>query len=82
MLPKPERPNRVVSRLTSRPMKIAIAVLSILASTGPVCAQSAYPFAVGQLHADFQLPAIDGEGSISLSDYRGQKVLLVHFASW
>ena len=36
---------------------------------------------VGSLHPDFVLPALDG-GFARLSDYRGKKVLLIHFASW
>ena len=35
----------------------------------------------GQMHPDFLLPNLDG-GSGRLSDYRGKKVLLFHFASW
>ena len=37
---------------------------------------------VGQLHADITLPKIDDRQPVSLSDYRGKKVLLIHFASW
>jgi hypothetical protein len=37
---------------------------------------------VGQPHADFILPSIDDGSPIQLSDYRGKKVLLMHFASW
>ena len=33
-------------------------------------------------HPDFILPSIDGDDMIQLSDYRGKKVLLLHFASW
>jgi peroxiredoxin len=37
---------------------------------------------VGRPHPDFTLPGIaDGE-PVSLSQFRGRKVLLVHFASW
>ena len=35
----------------------------------------------GQMHPDFILPTIDGK-TLRLSDYRGKKVLLFHFASW
>ena len=35
----------------------------------------------GQRHPDFQLPTLDG-GLARLSDYRGKKVVLIHFASW
>ncbi len=41
------------------------------------------PIRDGQLpHPDFILPSIEGDQSIQLSKYRGQKVLLLHFASW
>ena len=36
---------------------------------------------VGQMYPDFLLPRLDGDFG-RLSDYRGEKVLLVHFASW
>ncbi len=36
---------------------------------------------MGQMYPDFLLPNIDG-GFGRLSDYRGRKVLLIHFASW
>lgn len=35
----------------------------------------------GQIYPDFLLPNLDG-GFGRLSDHRGKKVLLVHFASW
>jgi peroxiredoxin len=37
---------------------------------------------VGLLHHDFTLPNIADNEPISLSQYRGRKVLLIHFASW
>lgn len=36
---------------------------------------------VGQQYPDLLLPDLDG-GFGKLSDYRGKKVLLIHFASW
>lgn len=35
----------------------------------------------GQMYPDFYLPTLDG-GYGRLSDLRGRKVLLIHFASW
>ena len=35
----------------------------------------------GEVHPDFMLPDLDG-GYGRLSDYRGKKILLFHFASW
>ncbi len=43
---------------------------------------AAYAPAPGQRHGDFTLSTIDGEKTVSLSDFRGRKVLLIHFASW
>ena len=37
---------------------------------------------VGQPHPDFVLPNIETGEPVSLSQYRGKKVLLIHFASW
>lgn len=37
---------------------------------------------VGELHVDFTLPRIDTREAVSLSQFRGKKVLLIHFASW
>jgi len=37
---------------------------------------------VGKKHPDFTLPKSDDRKPISLSDFRGKKVLLLHFASW
>lgn len=41
-----------------------------------------YPVPVSATHPDFKLPNVEDGKPISLSDYRGKKVLLVHFASW
>ena len=37
---------------------------------------------VGEPHPDFTMPNIVDNKPVSLSQYRGRKVLLVHFASW
>jgi hypothetical protein len=44
----------------------------------------AAPYAptVGQRHPDFTLPDMATGKPASLSDFRGKKVLLIHFASW
>ncbi len=36
---------------------------------------------VQQMYPDFRLPKLNGEFG-RLSDYRGNKLLLIHFASW
>jgi hypothetical protein len=45
-------------------------------------AGAGYSPRVGAEHADFVLPSIVDGAPVSLSQYRGRKVLLVHFASW
>ncbi len=36
---------------------------------------------VGNIYPDFRLPTLEGD-PVNLSDFRGRKVLLIHFASW
>lgn len=43
---------------------------------------AAAPPNVGDRHADFTLPSIADGKPVSLSDFRGKKVLLIQFASW
>lgn len=37
---------------------------------------------VGEKHPDFTLKAIQNGKPVSLSQFHGKKVLLIHFASW
>ena len=37
---------------------------------------------VEEIHPDFELPSIDENKLVKLSDFRGKKLLLFHFASW
>ena len=37
---------------------------------------------IGQRHPEITLPRISDRKPVSLSDFRGRKVLLIHFASW
>lgn len=43
---------------------------------------AAYSPRVGEPHPDFTLPNIADRTPVSLSQFRGKKVLLIHFASW
>ena len=53
----------------------------ILGSTW--CASAAsYAPKVGEKHPDFTLPKINDGAPVSLSNFRGKKVLLIQFASW
>ncbi len=45
-------------------------------------AAPSYPPQVGIVHPDFVLPEIDSRQPVSLSQFRGKKVLLINFASW
>lgn len=50
-------------------------------------AYSQYAPKVGKQHDDFMLPRLNGTMEqrgrpVRLSQYRGQRVLLMHFASW
>ena len=36
---------------------------------------------VGEMAVDFLLPTLEGQWG-RLSDFRGRKILLIHFASW
>jgi len=53
----------------------------ILGSTSRVSAASYAP-KVGERHPDFTLPAIGDRTPVTLSNFRGKKVLLIQFASW
>jgi len=53
--------------------------LTLLAA--PLLAAPDVGYARGQVHPDFSLPRLDGTMG-RLSDYRGKKVFVFHFASW
>ncbi len=62
---------------------VFIATIVALFSMNESQAQIAsYSPKVGQPHPDFILPSIEDGKPIQLSDLRGKKVLLMHFASW
>ena len=68
-----------------RAMRIAlIIVMSVLAIVFTVGAAGGAGYAPkpGKRHPDFTLPDIHTGKPVSLSDFRGQKVLLIQFASW
>jgi len=51
------------------------------ALTAPAVADGSPP-TVGQHYVAFTLPDIETSKPVSLSDFRGKKVLLIQFASW
>ena len=48
----------------------------------PLAMGYGYAPRVGQAHPDFTLPNIENGKPVSLSQFRGKKVLLIQFASW
>ncbi len=63
-------------------MKILTAILGLILTTVLLLVGcSAQGSQVGELAPDFQLPDLDGQ-SISLSDFRGEPVLINFWASW
>ena len=64
--------------------KLALTLLlwgTVLGSTSRAWASSYAP-KVGEKHPDFTLPRINDGAPVSLSNFRGKKVLLIQFASW
>ena len=62
-----------------------LCVAIFLSALAPAVAQQklkSYSPKVGEVHPDFVLSNIETEQPVWLSDYRGKKVLLIHFASW
>ncbi len=60
----------------------ALAFSACFFSAANLLAVSSYPPRVVELHPDFDLPRIDNRLPMSLSQFRGKKVLLINFASW
>jgi len=54
----------------------------VLTAVGTAERAAAAPPNVGDRHADFTLANIADGKPVSLSDFRGKKVLLIQFASW
>ena len=62
---------------------ISLLLFIVAANQTPTFAQNV-PFLgieEGQAYPDFLLPTVDDKHA-RLSDYRGKKILLFHFASW
>ena len=62
-------------------MKILPAILALILTTVLLVGCSSQAPRVGELAPDFQLPNLEGQ-SISLSDFRGEPVLVNFWASW
>jgi hypothetical protein len=66
--------------MQSRWFKVLL-TLSFLWLAVPVSAEIYSP-KVGRRHPNFTLPRISDRQPMSLSQFRGKKVLLIQFASW
>ncbi len=62
--------------------KLIVAATIITLGVQSRLAMGDYPSAIGEAHPDFVLPRIDNGEAVRLADFRGKRVLLVHFASW
>lgn len=60
----------------------SLAVISTFLAASTFAQSNPYTPKVGQRHADFTLADIASGKPVSLSDFRGKKVLLIQFASW
>lgn len=58
---------------------LSIVLLTALSNDGKVNRSEAK---VGERHVEFTLADIETGKPVSLSDFRGKKVLLIQFASW
>jgi hypothetical protein len=65
-----------------RTIALALATGGLILGTASFALAEPYAPEVGQRHPDFTLPTIGDRRPVSLSDFRGKKVLLIQFASW
>ena len=64
-------------------MRSLISRLIGLALLGPgLLAQEQVGWEVGDSLPELELPTIDGSKTIRLSDFKGERMLLIQFASW
>lgn len=63
--------------------RIALAIFAMtVAMTGTAAQLPPSGFGVGQPFPDIVLPSIEDNNPVSISDFRGEKVILHIFASW
>lgn len=61
---------------------LALVLGGIALGPAALAAEGPYAPEVGRRHPDFTLPAIGDRRPVTLSGFRGKKVLLIQFASW
>ena len=62
-------------------LRILLTALPLMAAAALPAQDSLAP-REGQVFPEIEFPTLDGQDSMSLSAFRGQKVLLMQFASW
>ena len=65
-----------------RKLALALAACGMIFGSTWRASLASYAPKVGEKHPDFTLPRIDDGAPVSLSNFRGKKVLLIQFASW
>jgi hypothetical protein len=65
-----------------RKLAFVLATCAILLGASSLASAASYAPKVGQRHPDFTLPTVGDRAPVSLSDFRGKRVLLIQFASW
>lgn len=63
-------------------LRILLSALPLLATAAALPAQENLAPKEGQIFPEIEFPTLDGEDRMSLSAFRGQKILLMQFASW
>jgi hypothetical protein len=63
-------------------LALALATGGMMLGSSATAWSASYAPVVGQRHPDFTLPAIGDRAPVSLSNFRGKKVLFIQFASW
>ena len=65
-----------------RRLALVVAACGMILGSNSRGSAASYAPKVGERHPDFTLPTIGDRKPISLSSFRGKKVLLIQFASW
>jgi hypothetical protein len=65
-----------------RKLALALATCAMIFAPTSRALAASYAPKVGEKYPDFTLPRIDDGAPVSLSNFRGKKVLLIQFASW
>jgi cytochrome c biogenesis protein CcmG, thiol:disulfide interchange protein DsbE len=72
-----------LGRVSARSFAVFLAVLAVIGLLGfGLLSKGGASIEVGETAPDGALPRLDGDGSASIADYRGQWVLVNFWASW